>query len=76
MKLSKLTTAVLAASLLTAGAAYAEDAPAFTTAGSVAFTTDYKFRGISQTKTNAAVQGSMTISHESGAYFTAWGVQH
>lgn len=73
MKLSKLTSAVLAASLLTAGAVYAEDAPEFKTAGSVAFTTDYKFRGISQTKTNAAVQGSMTISHESGAYFTAWG---
>jgi len=72
MKLSKLTTAVLAASLLTAGAAYAEDAPAFTTTGSVAFTTDYKFRGISQTSNNVAIQGSLTLNHESGVYATAW----
>lgn len=74
MKLSKLTTAVLAASLLTAGAVYAEgDDFGLKSSGSVAVTSDYKFRGISQTKTNAAVQGSLTLNHESGVYFTAWG---
>lgn len=69
MKLSKLSFAVIAASCVMAGAAQA----AVKTSGSVAFTTDYKFRGISQTNTNAAVQGSMTLNHDSGAYFTAWG---
>lgn len=69
MKLSKLSYAVVVASLMAAGAAQA----AVTTTGSVAFTTDYKFRGISQSNTNAAVQGSMTMAHDSGVYFTAWG---
>jgi len=69
MKLSKLSYAVVVASLMAAGAVQA----AVTTTGSVAFTTDYKFRGISQSNTNAAVQGSMTMAHDSGVYFTAWG---
>lgn len=74
MKMSKLTTAILAGSLLMAGAASAEEAKSpVTVTGSVAFTSDYLFRGISQTSNNAAVQGSMTVSHESGLYFTAWG---
>lgn len=69
MKLSKLSFAVIAASCVMAGVAQAE----VKTSGSVAFTTDYKFRGISQSNTNAAVQGSMTMAHDSGVYFTAWG---
>lgn len=74
MKMSKLTTAILAGSLLMAGTASAEEAKSpVTVTGSVAFTTDYLFRGISQTSNNAAVQGAMTVSHESGLYFTAWG---
>jgi uncharacterized protein (TIGR02001 family) len=74
MKMSKLTTAILAGSLLMAGAASAEEAKGpVTVTGSVAFTTDYLFRGISQSSNNAAVQGSMTFAHDSGLYFTAWG---
>lgn len=70
MKLSKLSHAVIAASLMTVGAmAHAE----ITTSGSVAFTTDYKFRGITQTSNGAAVQGSLTASHDSGLYASAWG---
>lgn len=70
MKLSKLSHAVIAASLMTAGAmAHAE----ITTSGTVALTSDYLFRGISQSAENMAVQGSFTVSHDSGLYFTAWG---
>jgi uncharacterized protein (TIGR02001 family) len=70
MKLTKLSHAVIAASLMTVGAmAHAE----ITTSGSVAFTTDYKFRGISQTSNSPAVQGSLTAAHDSGAYATVWG---
>lgn len=69
MKLSKLSFAVIAATCAMAGVAQAK----VTNTGSVAFTTDYKFRGISQTTNNAAVQGSLTLNHDSGAYFTAWG---
>lgn len=70
MKLTKLSHAVIAASLMTVGAmAHAE----ITTSGSVALTSDYKFRGITQTSNNAAIQGSLTASHDSGAYATVWG---
>lgn len=70
MKLTKLSHAVIAASLMTVGAmAHAE----ITTSGSVALTSDYLFRGISQSAENMAVQGSFTASHDSGVYFTAWG---
>lgn len=47
--------------------------PAVTVSGSVAVVSDYKFRGISQTDGNFAVQGGITISHESGFYIGAWG---
>ncbi len=75
MKLSKLSSALLAGGLLfSAVSAQAEEAAgAVTVTGSVAFTTDYLFRGVSQTSNNAAVQGAMTVGHESGLYFTAWG---
>ncbi|WP_158249290.1 TorF family putative porin [Amnimonas aquatica] len=70
MKLSKLSRAVVAASLLATGAAaHAE----ITTAGSVAFTSDYKYRGISQTSSGPAVQGGLTLSHDSGLYAALWG---
>lgn len=69
MKLTQTSKAVAVASLLTLGvAAHAE----ITTSGSVALTTDYMFRGISQTSESAAIQGSFTVADSSGVYFTAW----
>ena len=46
---------------------------AFTINGSATVTSDYRFRGVSQTDNNAAIQGSITISHESGLYASVWG---
>jgi len=34
---------------------------------------DYRFRGISQTDGNFAVQGGITVSHKSGFYVSVWG---
>lgn len=45
----------------------------FTTSASVALTTDYVWRGISQTMNDAAIQGSFDVAHDSGAYIGAWG---
>lgn len=75
MKMSKLTSAILAGSFLVAGmsAAAEEAASPVTVTGSATYTTDYLFRGISQTSNNAAVQAAMTFSHESGLYFGLWG---
>ncbi len=41
--------------------------------GNVALTTDYRFRGISQTTSDPAVQGGLDWSHESGFYLGTWG---
>ena len=68
MKLSKITLAVFAASSFTTAA---QAAVAVT--GTAALTSDYLFRGISQSNEGMAVQGSFTATDDSGIYFTAWG---
>lgn len=40
---------------------------------SVALTSNYIWRGVSQTANAPAIQGSFDIAHESGAYFGVWG---
>ena len=44
-----------------------------TISGSVSILTDYRLRGVSQTDKNAAIQGSLTIAHESGFYIGTFG---
>lgn len=41
--------------------------------GSAAVTTDYRFRGITQTFNDPAVQAGFTLGHTSGLYFGLWG---
>ena len=41
--------------------------------GNVALTTDYKFRGISQSDESPAIQGGFDYNHDSGFYIGAWG---
>lgn len=43
-----------------------------TVSGSVTLTSDYRFRGVSQTDEGLAVQGGFTISHGSGLYVGTW----
>jgi uncharacterized protein (TIGR02001 family) len=50
-----------------------EETPAVTISGTATVVSDYRFRGISQTDKNFAVQGSLTVSHKSGFYATVWG---
>lgn len=45
----------------------------FTINGGATVVTDYRFRGISQTYKQFAVQGTFTVSHSSGFYATVWG---
>jgi len=57
-----------------AGASHqADDAPAITVSGSATLTSDYRFRGVSQTDEGMAIQGGFTVSHESGFYVGTWG---
>lgn len=73
MHKSKLLVAVLGA--LSALPAFAADAPAspFTVSSNVGITSNYIYRGISQTATNPAIQGGFDLSHSSGLYAGVWG---
>lgn len=44
-----------------------------TVSGGATLVSDYRFRGISQTDKRFAVQGTFTVSHDSGLYATVWG---
>lgn len=76
--MKKTIKAAFAATALTAAfaaaPAFAEDAPAsdITITGSVALTTEYRLRGISQTDGDAAIQGGLTVAHSSGFYIGTW----
>ncbi|RDE04989.1 TorF family putative porin [Sphingomonas aracearum] len=53
-------------------AATAAAPPTLTVSGSATIASDYRFRGVSQSDREMAVQGGITIAHESGAYVAAW----
>jgi hypothetical protein len=51
-----------------------EEAPGpITVTGSVGIASEYRFRGVSQSDKDLAVQGGITVSHESGIYVGTWG---
>lgn len=58
---------------LAAPAAAQEEAPeAFAVTGSAALVSDYRFRGVSQTDKEMAVQAGLTVTHSSGFYAGTW----
>ena len=65
----KFITAAMASALFL-GAAATQAAPEIS--GNVALTTDYKFRGISQSNGSAALQGGFDIAWDNGFYLGAW----
>ena len=69
-----LVTAVLLAVTAIAAPAFAADeaTPAFKVSGSVALVSDYRFRGVSQSDKGLAIQGGLTLNHESGLYGSFW----
>lgn len=71
--IKQLTLAVAAASALSASVASAEQYGAFDISMNASLTTDYIWRGISQTQGNGAIQGGLDIVHDSGLYAGIWG---
>ncbi|MEI9927887.1 MAG: TorF family putative porin [Sphingomonas sp.] len=65
--------ALMLASTAPAMAQETAPAPAITINGSATVVSDYRFRGISQTDGNFALQGGFTVSHDSGLYVSVWG---
>ncbi|KMS53475.1 hypothetical protein V474_22435 [Novosphingobium barchaimii LL02] len=50
-----------------------EEVPSeFTVAGTVALVSDYRFRGVSQSDKELAVQGGVSVTHASGFYVGTW----
>ena len=75
----KFTHQAFALAVLSASAtvAMAEDNTArskmgLSFSGNLALTTDYRFRGMTQTQSDPAVQGSFTLAHTSGLYLSAF----
>ena len=69
-KLATLLTAATAAALFAAPAAMAQEG--VTIEGNVTLTSDYSFRGWSQTVRDPAIQGGFDIGTESGIYVGTW----
>jgi uncharacterized protein (TIGR02001 family) len=66
-----------AASLSASTPAFAQDAEEeatspVTVTGSVGLVTDYRFRGVSLSGGDPAIQGGVTLTHESGFYVGTW----
>jgi uncharacterized protein (TIGR02001 family) len=75
-----LAASFLAGSVLVAAPAWADEAASeetdppsdFTITGNVALVSDYRFRGLSLSAGDVAVQGSIGVSHSSGLYIGTW----
>jgi len=64
-------TALASSLLLLSSIVAAADQP-FSIAGNISLTTDYVFRGVSQTLEDPAIQGGFDLNHESGIYAGIW----
>ncbi|WP_428409587.1 TorF family putative porin [Hyphococcus sp.] len=72
-KLPAAAAALFAASGLSSAAlAQEEEAGPISFSANVTLTSDYRFRGISQTEEDLALQGGFDAAHESGFYVGTW----
>lgn len=70
--MKKIVSALMLAGMVsTPAAVMAEDSP-HSFSGNVSLTSDYLFRGISQTGGDAAIQGGFDYTHASGFYLGTW----
>jgi uncharacterized protein (TIGR02001 family) len=70
-----MAATALAGATLAATPAFADetDPPSdFTVSGNVALVSDYRFRGLSQSAGDPAIQGTININHSSGFYVGTW----
>jgi uncharacterized protein (TIGR02001 family) len=73
---SLMAATVLAGCALASTPALADDEPGakadFSVTGNVALVSDYRFRGVSLSGGDPAIQGGITLNHSSGFYAGAW----
>lgn len=71
----KKTQLIVLAALAMSGAAFAQTKapePDYTFSYNVGAVTDYRYRGISQSRLNPALQGGIDFAHKSGFYLGTW----
>lgn len=73
MKKIVVPTLVVAALGSLASAAQAQSAPESSLSFNVGVVSDYRYRGISQSRLQPALQGGVDYAHKSGFYVGAWG---
>ncbi|MBV2130035.1 TorF family putative porin [Arsukibacterium indicum] len=73
MKMTITLSSLVTAGLLFGLASTSTQSHAVELSGDLTFTSDYAFRGISQTDEAPAIQGGLTLSDESGFYVSVWG---
>jgi uncharacterized protein (TIGR02001 family) len=76
LKLASMSVAISAIAMSTPAFAQEADEEAagpITLTGGVAVVSDYRFRGVSLSDKDFAVQPYLTVKHESGLYVGAWG---
>lgn len=73
MKMTTTLSSLVTASLIFGLASTSPQSHAVELSGDITFTSDYAFRGISQTDEAPAIQGGLTLSDESGFYVSVWG---
>lgn len=72
----KMTQTMVLATLALSGVAFAQTKapePDYTLSYNVGAVTDYRYRGISQSRLKPALQGGIDFAHKSGFYLGAWG---
>ena len=70
--LMAVSLAAAGLSLATPAMAQSEEGGGFTTSANVALTTDYRFRGVSLSGGDPAIQGGFDVEHDSGFYVGTW----
>ncbi len=72
IRLAAAAAAIAIATAATPAFAQEEAESSITVSGNTALVSDYRFRGVSQSDRNMAIQGGITIAHDSGAYVGTW----
>jgi uncharacterized protein (TIGR02001 family) len=74
--MNKTKLVVLLSALVASGAVMAQDTkppePDYTLSFNVGAVTDYRYRGISQSRLDPAIQGGIDFAHKSGFYIGTW----
>lgn len=71
--MKKILLAGACAATLCGGMAYAEEEGPWSVSGSVTVTSNYMFRGVTQSSNDPALQAGVTVAHSGGFYAGFWG---